>query len=772
MRRVEFLGHIVSDEGVEPQWSKVEAINALKRPTSVTEVRAFLGMATYYCRFLDHYSHVKKPLTSLTRKDVVFTWGEEQEAAFDAIKKMLTSAPVLRNPDWTRPFVLHTDWSKAGVGACLSQVDGDGHEYAVAYASRMNSTAESNFCSYEGEVSAVVYAVQRFRYYLWGAKFQLITDCKAMTWMTTTARLRSKVARWSLILAEYDFDIQHRPGVENTVPDLLSRQPGQPVAADHGIAFYASARQGVGATLLSSAMHGQWAAPMLMGVNHAVMEAATRDVWTSPVAMQFIRGELQPQNFSAEQWSTLKRKCAPYVWQNGKLWRYVAKHGMQLEVPPPEERQRIVREQHVRIGHLGRDRTHSILSRAYTWPGMFRSVADALRACSVCDRVRATFSMKYDRLQPLPIFGLFYRFHVDATGPLRASRAGYKYVIIIVEAFSKWIDLVPLRELTAKAVATVFNERVLARYGAPVEVVTDNGHEYEREFSKLLQTHGIDHRTTSANHPSANGMAERIVEVLKRALRKFVLQQGILSWDDHLPVVEFGYRVTTQSSTGYSPYFLLYGRHPVSPDTVRAQLHGVPLDVEDEEQVLQFITARAEAIRLAMPRAFERALAAQHRDTTRYQRVRRGELTPRSHRFRVGEFVYVVQKPLSTLDVRTTRTKLRVGRVLPTGVLVLEGADGQSIPMHMESCAPCHIPNLVTSHDGVSADLECEVCRSASMADPMLLCDKCCKGYHLSCLTPPLLEVPEGDWLCTQCSPHGLLGHSRLACYTSLCGGV
>ena len=112
------------------------------------------------------------------------------------------------------------------------------------------------------------------------------------------------------------------------------------------------------------------------------------------------------------------------------------------------------------------------------------------------------------------------------------------------------------------------------------------------------------------------------------------------------------------------------------------------------------------------------------------------------------------------------------GGVLPTGVLVLEGADGQTIPMHMESCAPCHIPNLVTSHDGVSADLECEVCRSASTADPMLLCDKCGKGYHLSCLKPALQEVPEGDWLCMQCSPHSLLGHSRFAGYTLLCGGV
>ena len=159
MERLEFLGHIVSANGVEPMWDKVEAITKLPRPTNPFEVRSFIGMATYYCKFLDHYSHVKRPLTELTRKEVKWSWGEAQEEAFRRIKKMLVSAPVLRNPDLSRPFILHTDWSKACVGACLSQIADDGQECAVAFASRMNSKAESAFSSYEGEVSAVVYAV-------------------------------------------------------------------------------------------------------------------------------------------------------------------------------------------------------------------------------------------------------------------------------------------------------------------------------------------------------------------------------------------------------------------------------------------------------------------------------------------------------------------------------------------------------------------------------------------------------------------------------------
>eukprot|EP00873_Tetraselmis_striata_P043437 jgi/Tetstr1/463701/TSEL_008560.t1 len=175
---------------------------------------------SYYCRFLESFSLVKAPLTALTKKDAPWKWGAAEQQSFDAIKAMLVSAHVLRHPDWRRPFVLHTDWSRAGVGACLSQVDDNGVEYAVSFASRMNTPVEADLSSYEGEVGAVVWAVQRFRYYLYGNHFQLITDCKAMEWLRTTARLRGKLARWSLILAEYDFSIKHRPGKDNTVPDL------------------------------------------------------------------------------------------------------------------------------------------------------------------------------------------------------------------------------------------------------------------------------------------------------------------------------------------------------------------------------------------------------------------------------------------------------------------------------------------------------------------------------------------------------------------------
>ena len=310
----------------------------------------------------------------------------------------------------------------------------------------------------------------------------------------------------------------------------------------------------------------------------------------------------------------------------------------------------------------------------------------------------------------------------------------------------------PLKELIAEAVAAAFKERVLARFGRPVEVTTDNGAENKAEFHQLCGELGIDHRLITPGHPEANGMAERIVGVMKKALRKYVLTQGVSAWPSKLPTIEFGYRTTPQRATGFSPYFLLYGRHPTYPPQAQALLDGNTFDVENEEVMLQLITTRAAVLRETMPLAFERAAIAQHKNAVRYQRVRRRDLPPRQHRFKVGDYVYVSQRPINSLDVKTTRTILRVRAVKPQGVLELEGADGSTTNVRMEMCAPCHIPNLVTDELGVPADLACSVCASPSMA-AMLLCDRCDRGYHLHCLTPPLGRVPAGQWCCPQCQP-------------------
>eukprot|EP00873_Tetraselmis_striata_P046084 jgi/Tetstr1/466348/TSEL_010878.t1 len=178
---------------------------------------------------------------------------------------------------------------------------------------------------------------------------------------------------------------------------------------------------------------------------------------------------------------------------------------------------------------------------------------------------------------------------MDSACPLRSSKEGHTHVLVVVEHFSKWVDLVPINSLNPDVIAKAFTERVLARYGAPVEVVTDNGQEYHGQFAALLKQHGIDQVEIPLGHPLSNGMSERIVRVLKEALRKFVMAMGSFHWDQWLPVIEFGYRMSQQKSTGFSPYFLLYGRTPMSPSQVRSMIDE-PVDVEDLAAMLELIS--------------------------------------------------------------------------------------------------------------------------------------------------------------------------------------
>ena len=769
-RKTEFCGFIVGSGTIEPIHSRIAAMEQLKPPKNVSELRSAIGAFTYYGRFLPQFSVIKRPLTRLTKQDQPWKWTAVEQQAFDEIKQLLVQAPALRAPDWSREFRLHTDWSVKGLGATLSQTDDDAKEYAVSYASKSTTDTEGAYCSYEGEMLAVVWAVERHRWYLWGRKFTLVTDNRALSWLRTTARLRSKVARWSLILAEYSFDVEFRKGTSNVVPDLMSRQPtntsgpsttgAEPDGRGTEITDFTPscffAMQPLTPMARVNALLGnQWAFPLWAGFISAFARTSRpprRDPYTYPNLLAFLRGELQRASVAPSEWQRLLASSKGYAYVNERLWFYPKDGTSKLEVPPVADRVRLITTEHEALGHLGRDRTYSKLRIRYTWPNMHKDVSDTLRTCSACDRIRSSSNVKASEENPLPLGGLFWRWHIDTAGPLPPSTGGHRYVIVMIEAFSKHIELVPVTTLDSTTTATAFRERVLARFGAPVEVTSDNGSEYAGEFHKQLTTHGVDHRSITPGHPEANGAAERTVASCKKGLKRYVLEEGTARWHEYLPTIEFGYRVTRHQSTGYSPFFLMYGRHLSHPDQLRDSDVWTSVNHDDPDHVHQLIVQRSQILASAMPTAFERLLKAQKRDAVRFRKIKRRDVAPRLHRFTPGSFVYTAQTPLNALDVNTNRAILRVHQALPSGVLVLEGADGKTIRVRGELCSPCFLPNLVTDELGlVPADFPCQVCNSPSLADTMLLCDQCYKGYHMSCLRPPLLSIPEDDWYCPNC---------------------
>jgi hypothetical protein len=264
-------------------------------------------------------------------------------------------------------------------------------------------------------------------------------------------------------------------------------------------------------------------------------------------------------------------------------------------VPELAARGLLIQDVHERSGHVGVMKTRSQLAPHYWWLGLSADVARVVGGCSECDRVRAAFNAKHPTLQPLPIKGLFYRWGLDFAGPLPESQGGNKYVLVMVEHFSKTIILTPTRDKEPSTVAAAFTREVPTRFGACAELVTDRGGEFGGAFQACLDAALIDHRSTSAYYPQANGLSERVVQVVKRALRKWCLRHAAEEWDTYLPWLAMGYNFSAHASlAGFSTYQLLYGRDPVMPGALRV-LVTEPLDLDRPDR-LEALVAQVGAV--------------------------------------------------------------------------------------------------------------------------------------------------------------------------------
>ena len=284
---------------------------------------------------------------------------------------------------------------------------------------------------------------------------------------------------------------------------------------------------------------------------------------------------------------------------------------------------------HEDLGHFGVRHTHSMLRGQYWWMGMQQEVATYVGRCEVCDWVRSSFNTLSPQLQLLPIMGLGHRWSFDFAGLLMTTKRGAKYLLVMVEHFSKWIELVALPQNSSELAAAAFLDRVLARFGAPGEVLTDQGREFLGSFEELCTKALIDHQTTSSDHPEADGLAERVVQTVKRGLRKYGLLIGNHGdWDLKLLWIAMGYRFSRQASlASYSPYELLYGRELVLPSAVREKLNPV-VDLDDPKIWAQVLQDWDEYFQRAMPRVMENLAIAQHIDRLRYARIRSGAYKP------------------------------------------------------------------------------------------------------------------------------------------------
>jgi hypothetical protein len=317
--------------------------------------------------------------------------------------------------------------------------------------------------------------------------------------------------------------------------------------------------------------------------------------------------------------------------------------------------------------------------------------------------------------------------------------------MICIEHFSKHVELIPLASKEPSATAAAFKTRVLCRYGAMAEVLTDSGGEFDGEFDRLVRQALVDHRRTSTNRPQSDGLAERAVQSIKRALRKRCQDTKVgVDWDEDLPWIMLGYNCSEQASTGFSPYELLHAQQPTVPPALKPRFAGA-IDLDDSAEIERQLLARADMMKRNCAMAGENLAIAQHRDTLRYARVRGGDYKPRQHKLELGDFVYVRRASPEGLHMRVKPPIYRIKQIKASGVVTVQGKCGGTQEHHLMSLTPCHLANIDPTIDvtqlRLDADMACRVCGQQVDDAEMLLCDSCGTGWR--CLVPPC-------WLCQQ----------------------
>ena len=548
-KHVVYLGYVVSAQGISTDPSKVVAITQFPRPVDLKSLRSFLGLTSYYRRFVPRFSSIAEPLYSLTRKDTPYEWSPKCEAAFVHLKRLLTESPVLAYPHFGHEFLLETDASGVGLGAVLSQEDENKAIRPIAFASRTLLQHEKKYGISELEALAVVWAVKHFRHYLYGYRCIVFMDHEALKSLLKTPQPSGKLARWGMALQELDLRIEWK---SNARADVLSRYPVSLLLHDcpETVAPTLVAAMEAPRTLLES---GEGSRDLTL------RERQCKDTHLKPIIDYLETGDL-PQDEKQARELVISKEL--FIMEDDVLYRVERDKSLRF-VPPSSDRRKLFDEAHSGkfAGHLREAKIHSVLARHYWWPGMRADITSWCRACLPC-ATRSVGKSVRPPLTPIPVGGPFDRVGVDVLQLPKTSR-GNRYAVVFVDYLTKWPEVYATRDQSAPTIAKLLVEEVISRHGVPRQLLSDRGASFlSRLMLEVCSVMGVKKINTSAYHPQTDGLVERYNRTLTNMLAKTVAPD--VEWDDRLPYVLFAYRVTQQASTGESPFFLLYGRLPCS----------------------------------------------------------------------------------------------------------------------------------------------------------------------------------------------------------------
>lgn len=542
---LKYLGYIVNSKGLQVDPGKVDAILNFPTPTNKKEVKRFLGTASWYRRFVPNFSSIADPLNKLTstskKKASTFAWSKEADEAFNRLKECLVSAPTLSCPDYDKPFEVHTDASDYGIGALLTQTI-DGVEHPIAYMSKSLSAAERNYSITEREALAVLAAIEHWRCYIDnGLKFTVYTDHSALKWFLNLNNPTGRLARWGVRLSAYNFEIKHRRGSDNVVPDALSR--ACPISA-------------IGSDVLD--------------------HPKTTDQWYLNIF---------------KKCHTAPSSIPNYIVKNGALYRLMKskcsllKEFQWKEVVPKENRTTVINTNHTEptAGHLGIFKTYKRLTLRYYWPGMHADVVKFISTCDACiSHKHQNHAILGEMGRPKVCSRPFQTISIDLVGPLPPTRKQNTHIFVVTCCFSKYCLLFPIRRASAEIITKLLEENVFLVHGIPSTVLSDNGKQFVSiTFKSMLNKYKIPNLHYTPKYSPHVNTVERYNKTIMTAVSTFIDNNDHRGWDQLLPQIQFAINSSVNEVTGFTPSFLVYGR-----ELVTCGSHYIDAECDDVEDIV------------------------------------------------------------------------------------------------------------------------------------------------------------------------------------------
>lgn len=537
-RKIVYLGYEIEEGKIRPNEEKTRAIVKFPEPRNVKQIQSFLGLSGYFRKFIKNYSTIAKPLSDLLKADRNFRFEAEEKQAFQKLKECLAEQPVLAiyHPDLETE--VHTDASKHGLGAVLLQRSEEDRKFhPVFYYSKKTSDAEQRYTSYELEVLAAIAALKKFRIYLLGIKFKIVTDCSAFKMTMSKKELSTRIARWALLLEDFEYTIEHRPGQRMKHADALSRNPVLIITED--------------------------------GLIPRIRRAQEKDE------------ELQETMNRAKD-----KKDNNFFMKNGLLYRY--QDGDDLLVIPKSMQTEIIKRVH-EVGHFGITKTKEMIAKDYWIPKLENKIRNVIANCVPCILSNAKAGKQECFLNPIDKNeGPLHTYHVDHLGPLPSSNKNYKYLFVVTDGFTKFTWIFPTKTTTTQEVIVKL-EVLQQTFGNPKRIVSDRGTAFtSQDFKKYCEKEAITHLLITTGVPRGNGQVERVHQIIIGVLTKLSIGDP-QSWYKHVNRVQNFINGTYQRSINTTPFELMIGTRIRQKEDLQLK------ELVEQENIITFQEEREEA---------------------------------------------------------------------------------------------------------------------------------------------------------------------------------